>query len=143
MQEFIQMAVKQLGISEGQASAATGGVLQLIQKHAAPADAQQLINGLPGAADLLQQAPQVVGSGTGGGGGGGMLGGLMGKAATMVGGQGGAALGALAMFQQSGLDMSKAGGLASLFFNFAKTKVGPDVIGRVLGKLPELAKLVR
>jgi hypothetical protein len=29
----------------------------------------------------------------------------------------------------------------SLFFNFAKGKLGADLIGRVLGKLPELAKI--
>jgi hypothetical protein len=140
MQEFIQMAVKQLGIPEGQASAATGGILQMIQKVAAPADAQQLLGGLPGASALLSQAPQVMGSSSGGSGG--LMGGLMGKVAGAVGGQAGGALGALAALQQSGLDMSKAGGLVSLFFNFAKGKLGADLIGRILGNAPELAKLV-
>jgi hypothetical protein len=140
MQEFIQMAVKQLGINENQATAATGGILQMIQKHAAPADAKQLIGGLPGADALLQKAPQVLGSSSGAGGGG-MLGGVLGKASSMLGGQAGGALGAMAMLQQSGLDMKKAGSLVSLFFNFAKGKLGADLIGRVLGKLPELAKI--
>jgi hypothetical protein len=65
----------------------------------------------------------------------------MGKASSMLGGKGGAALGALATLQQSGLDAQKAGSFVSMFFNFAKSKIGGDVVARVLGKMPELAKL--
>lgn len=138
MQEFIQMAAKNLGISESQAGSATGGILKMIQQHAAPADAQQLMSKLPGAEGLLGSAPQVMGASAGGGGG---LGGLMGKAASMVGGKAGGALGAVAMLQQSGLDMSKINQFVPMFFNFAKGKVGADLIGKILGKVPELAKM--
>ena len=52
------------------------------------------------------------------------------------------ALGALAMLQGSGLDMSKLSQFVPMFFTFAKGKAGNELVGRVLGKLPELAKMV-
>jgi hypothetical protein len=137
MQEFIQMAASKLGISESQAGSATGGILNLIKQHAAPADAQQLLAKLPGADSLLASAPQVLGASTGGG-----IGGMLGKVAGSMGGKAGGALGALAMLQGSGLDMSKISQFVPMFFNFIKGKAGNELVSRVLGKLPELAQMV-
>ena len=90
MHEFIQMAIKQLGIDEQQAKSATSGVLGLLQKHA-PADAfSGVMNSVPGASDLLKG----LGGNPGASSGGGALGGLFGAASSALGGvkQGGSSI---------------------------------------------------
>ena len=52
------MVVGKLGASEDSARAATGGLLQLIQKSAEPKDTQQLMAGLPGAQELLDKGAE-------------------------------------------------------------------------------------
>lgn len=142
MQDFIQMAVSKLDISETQAGSATGAVLQLIQKHADGSDVQQLLGKVPGAQDVLAKAPVAGGTGGGGLGGalGGGLGGLMSQASSMLGG-GGGALGVLASLQQSGLEPGKIAQFVPMLLTFLKEKAGPDLLGKILGKVPELAKL--
>lgn len=142
MQEFIQMAVKQLGISEGTAQNATGGLLGLIQKNVPGGDFSKLMGALPGAQDLLSKFGGG-GSAPASGGGGGLLGGMLGKAAAMVGGDLGKGLSLASIVQGSGLSMDKAGGFVSLFMNFVKSKAGDGTVQGLLGKLPDLAKLVK
>jgi len=130
MQDFIKMATDQLGLSESNARSATGGLLGLLQQHGDKQDSQELIDKLPGASDLLKQ-----------GGGGGLLGGLAGGLGSAIGGNVGGALGIAGALKGLGLDTDKLGPFISLFFSFAKQKAGADLIGRLLGKIPELAKL--
>ena len=138
MQEFIDMAAGQLGISSDNARSATGGMLQMIQKGADGGAFQQLLGAVPGAADVLKASPQASGEG----GGGSLLGGLAGKAAGMLGGQAGGALGLVSLLGQSGLGASDAGKFASMFVTYLKGKAGADLVGQVLGGIPELKGLV-
>ncbi|MGD9791584.1 MAG: DUF2780 domain-containing protein [Phycisphaerales bacterium] len=156
MQEFIQMAVKQLGINEQQAKSATSGVLGLLQKNA-PADAfSGVMNSVPGASDLLKGLGGNPGASSGGGGLGGMLGAassmlggakqggssILGAAGSLLGGKGGDALGALGFLSNSGLSLDKAGSFVNLLAGFLKQKAGAGAVDKLLGSVPELKKFI-
>lgn len=132
MQEFIDLAVKQLGMKESGAKKATGGLLNLIKDNVPKGDFQQLLGKLPGAEGLLKE------SGAGGGGVGGMLGSLGG----MLGGKAGSALSVAGLLEQSGLSTDKLGNFASMFIGFIEGKAGRDLIDRVLANVPEIKKLI-
>ena len=133
MQEFIDMAMKSLGTDEKTTRGATGGLLNLIQKNADGGDFQQLLQKLPGADSLMKEGPSP------GGGLGGAIGGLVGG---LTGGNDAAkAIGALGFLTESGIDAGKIAQLVPMFLNFVKGKAGQDLLSKLLGKVPELAKL--
>lgn len=139
MDEFIQLAVQQLGIKESGAKKATGGVLSLLKQHAPAADFQQLIAKLPGADALMNEAQG------GGGGGGGVaagVGGMLGSLNEMLGGKGGSALSVAALLEQSGLSADKLGGLVTMLAGFIEGKAGRGLLDKVLGSVPEIRKLI-
>ena len=133
MQDFIKMVVDNLGTDEKTARSATGGILGLIQQHADKGDADELMGKLPGAADLLKEST---------GGGGGLLGGITSQLGTAIGGGAGTALNVAGVLKGSGLDSGMIGRFVSMFFNFAKQKAGQELVGRLLTKIPDLAKMV-
>lgn len=130
MQEFIQMAAGQLGISEDSAKTATGGVLDLIKDQTTEGDFGQLAAEVPGLTDMLGQ------------GGGGGLGGLMGSAAGMLGGKAGAALGLMGVMKSAGLSTDQVGSFVPMLFQFLKGKAGEGLVAKVLSQVPELKELV-
>ncbi|MFH1755292.1 MAG: hypothetical protein ABIA59_06270 [Candidatus Latescibacterota bacterium] len=71
---------------------------------------------------------------------------LIGSASKMLGGALGGKLGGAAsvmtIFAKSGLDIGQAGQLVSLFFNFAKGKAAGGLIEQILGKMPEIKKMI-
>ncbi len=134
--DFVQMAAQNLGQSEESTQSATAALLKGIGQKANGADFEQLLAAIPGAAGLAKPATAPAGAA-----GGGMLSGLMGGASSMLGGDVGSTLGLLADIQKSGFGMDKAGDLVSLFLRFAKSNAGEALVGRLLGQVPELAKL--
>ena len=139
IQDFIKQASGSLGIGEDSAGATAGGLLHLIKGQAAKADGDALVNAIPGAAQLMARTPQAAASSAGGGD---LLGGIMSKAGGLLGGKAGSALSVMGLFKQSGLSGDQAGSFASLFFDFARSKAGSDLVGRILGQIPELKKLL-
>ena len=134
--DFVKMAAGTLGQSEGATQSATGALLGAIQQKAEPGDFQQLLGALPGASGLLGKA--------GGGGGtasGGLLGGVLSQASSALGGNLGQSLGILSAVQGSGFSMDKIGPLVKLFLNFAKSNAGEGLVQKLMGQVPELAKL--
>jgi hypothetical protein len=94
MQDFINSVTERLGIDEDQAKSAVGSVLAMLRKDG-DADGGALLDKLPGANALADEAE-------GGGGGGGLLG----KVTGMLGGLGGGA-GGLAGLASTGLSTDK------------------------------------
>ena len=137
MEEFIRMAVKNLGIPEGITRSATGQLLQMIQNQANEGDFKQLLGRLPGAADLLKAVPQGTGQETGAGG---ILRGLVSKAVSAISGTGGATAGVVGVLTQSGVDINKAGPLVSMLMIFMKHEAGTELVGRTVGQIPALKK---
>ena len=134
MQEFIQQAMKALGTPEDTTKAATGGLLSFLDQNGPKAEVGQLLDGLPGARDLMGSAKPAAAAGAGG-----MLGGLASAASAVgMGSGGGGAAGLLAAVQGSGLSLASAPQLVSLFVGFAKTKVGPDLVSRIASAVPGL-----
>ena len=152
MQDFINMAVSQLGINEGQAKSATGGVLGMLQGQMGGGDFQKLVGMLPGAQELLKGATGGGGTAAESGGGiGGALGGLLGGGsgsglAGMVSGllggdKGGGVNQLLGLLGNSGLSGDKAGGFLKLFLDYVGGKGGGGLLKGVLGNA-DLAKLL-
>ncbi len=153
MQDFINMAVKQLGINEGQAKSATGGVLGMLQGQMGGGDFSKLMGMLPGAQDMLKGAPGGAAPASGGGGIGGALGGLLGgnkggagggggggglgnlasMATSALGGKGGGAGALLGILGNSGLTGDKAGGFVKLFMDYVSGKGGGDLLKGAMG----------
>ncbi|MEN8179241.1 MAG: DUF2780 domain-containing protein [Pseudomonadota bacterium] len=132
--EFIQMAVSNLDLSEDTARSATGGILQLIQEQVGGEDASQLMQQLPGSQELVDS---VSGGSSGSG-----LGGLVSKVGSMFGGDLGSAAGLLGMLGNSGLSADKLGPFASLFVGFLKNKADGGLVQQILDKLPELKEIL-
>ena len=135
MKELIDQITSQLGVPESNASAATSGVLELIQNNAGEGDFKELLSKLPGASSLLEQSAS---SGAQQSAAGGLLGGVLGAAASGLGGKLGAAVGLMDVLGKSGIGSDQSGNFLSLFMNFVKSKAGGELLGRVLGNLPEL-----
>jgi Protein of unknown function VcgC/VcgE (DUF2780) len=139
MQEFITLAMSQLGTSEAATKAATGGVLGFLSQNAPAGDVSELMAKLPGAEQLMKAAPETAAAA---GAGGGMLGSLISKASSALGG-GGAAAGLLGTLQSAGLDAGKAGTFVSMFVSFAREKAGADLVNRITSNVPALAAMIK
>jgi hypothetical protein len=134
MQEFIQSAAQSIGVSGEATKSATGGLLNLIKKQAGQGDFDRLLGNLPGA-DAVASAASDSGSTS-------MLGGIGKALGGALGGKLSGSASVLGVFEKSGLDLGQAGQLASMFFNFAKGKAGSELIDQILGKMPEIKKLL-
>ncbi len=130
--EFIGQATQTLGLSEGTAKAATGGILKLIQNKASSDDFAKIKESIPGIDSLLQSAPS--GENTGG------LSGLLSKITSAFGGSGSSALGLAGMLGQSGLSSEKIAPFVSQLLGFLKTNAGENLVSKLLSSIPDLKK---
>lgn len=151
MQDFINMATKQLGISEGAAKQGTGALLGMVQQQLGGGEFSKLTSMLPGAQQLM-------------GGGGSSTGGIAGALGGLMGGKsGGGGLGALAsaasgllgkdagglgqiaglvsQLSNAGISTDKAGGFVKLFMDYVSGKGGGDIVTKLLGNA-DLKKLI-
>lgn len=137
IEDFIQSATTDLGVSEGAARSGVGAVLQMLQQKSDSGDFQQLLGSMPGAEALLSKARGAsAGAGESGG-----LGGALGGLSSLVGG-GSDLAGALSLLQGSGLSTDQLGPFVSKFVEFAKSSAGQALVGSILGKVPEIAKFL-
>ena len=134
IQSFIKMASQQLGASESQTKDATGAVLGFLKDKVDDGDFSSMLSALPGASNLL--------SGGGGGGGGGLMGGLSKLAGSALGDKFGGAAGLIGALSSSGLESGKIDDFVGLFAGFLKSNLDGDLLGKILGQVPELKKLV-
>ncbi len=154
MQDFINMATKQLGISEGSAKQGTGALLSMVQQQLGAGDFSKLTGMLPGAQQLMTGGA----SSTGGGGIAGALGGLMGGGKTSGGGLGalasaasgllgkdagglGQIAGLVSQLSNAGIGTDKAGGFVKLFMDYVSGKGGGDVVSKLL-RNADIKKLI-
>ena len=136
MEQFIQQAVSQLGISDDQARSATGGVLGMLKDNLEGDTFSDLLGKLPGAESLVDSAD------SGGGGGGGLLGGALGGLGSALGGQLGGAASLLSLIQGSGLSGDQAGSFVSMLMNYVKSEAGTELLDKVLKGVPQLKSLL-
>ena len=134
MQDFIRSAAQQLNLPENTIQSASGAVLGVIQSQGGE-DGASLLQALPGASDLAKNAGAPANGANG------VIGSLLSKVTSMLGG-GGNTLGLISALSQSGLGAQEQGRFISMFVDFAKQKAGADVVSRLLSKIPELGQLL-
>jgi hypothetical protein len=118
MNELIGTLVKQLGVQEKQAQGGAGLLLKLAQDKLG-GDFSKVAAAVPGAADLVQQAPESGGAAS-------LLGGL----ASAIGGGKAADLASLAGgFSQLKLDPSMVAKFVPVILEFVKSKGGQEALG--------------
>lgn len=136
MQDFIQNAIGQFGLSETDAKGATGGLLSMVKDNVDPSTFSELSGSIPGAGDLISnfqglnvQKPSGLGS-------------IAGMAGSLLGGKAKIAAQAFGMLQNFNLDADKGKGFASLFGNYVKEKAGDTLFSKVAGGFPGIKELL-
>ncbi len=138
MQDFIQDVASKLGVGKDTAEAATSNLLGLIREHGNSADVSQMLGKLPGASALLEtSAAKAAPEGPGG-----LLGGIGETLGSALGGAAGPALSGIEALTGSGLSTEKLGSLVEMFKDFALPKLGPDLLKRLLSKIPGIGALL-
>jgi hypothetical protein len=149
MQDFIAQAASQLGIDEGQASGATGAIMNLLKDNADADDFGAVSDKVPGLSELLASS----GGGDSGGGGGllgglagalgggssGGLGGLLGKATEAAGAGGVGSL--ISTLAGLGLSTDIGKKLVGMLVSYLTEKAGGELISKLLGSVPGLDQL--
>ena len=97
--KLIGSLVDTLGVSEEQATGGAGAIFKEAKNNMSPGDYSQVLNAVPGIDSLISKAPQV--------------GGLAGKASSLLGGSTGS-----------------AAGMAGLADSFSKLGLSPDMVSQ-------------
>lgn len=134
MDEFIARIVAAVGIDSSLARSAVGILLNMFLKHGDQGPVRKLMDAIPGAADVAGAAPEQS---AGGG-----FGGLLGAAAGMLGGSSGGLMDTIGQLSSAGLSMNQAKGVGDELLNFAREKVGDDVVKQLAASIPGLDKLL-
>ncbi|MCW5714387.1 MAG: DUF2780 domain-containing protein [Bauldia sp.] len=137
MQEFVNQVASRLGVPASTASDAVGALMNLIQRSGDKGAVSDLFAKLPGARTMADDSEHEAGEAPAAGGIGGMLGGLAGKV-----GLGGDA-GGLAGLASSGLGAGQIGTMVTMFVTWAKSKVDPALVDKVIGSIPALKNLAK
>jgi len=121
MDELIGRLVANTGVDRAAAEKAVGIILQFLIKEGPADKVQSLIDKLPGAQAVMQNAPPDTGSG-------GLFGGgLMAAGSRMM---------------AAGLSMGQVQAVTRETIAYAREKVGEDAIGEIVGAIPGLGQLV-
>ena len=131
MQELIDRVVAATGLAPDKATKALGIVLNLIQTQGNQNKVKELLDKMPGAAEL---AAGQGGDGAGKGGGG-----LLGM---LAGGMMGGPLAAVSKLTAAGLSMDQIKALGTTTLDYAKEKAGPQLVKEVAGSIPGLSGYV-
>jgi hypothetical protein len=137
MQEFVNQVASRLGVPASTASGAVGALLNLIKKAGDKGAVSELFKQLPGANTMADDAEHEDAEAPAAGGLGSMLGGLASKVG--LGGAGGG----LASLATSGLGAGQIGSMVKMFIDWAKTKVSPDIVDKVIGSIPALKDIAK
>jgi len=158
MDQFIQSASEELGVPQETGTAATKGLLGLLQDQMDDDAFGQLAGALPGVGALLGGGEESGDAGGGLGGAlGGMLGGALGGGAPDAGGGGGGllgggglggmlggamgdmgGLGAIMQLASSGLEKEQLGTFVQLFLNYVQSEAGQEMVGKIVEGVPAL-----
>jgi hypothetical protein len=131
MQELIDRVVTATGLPPEKATKALGIVLNLIQTQGNQNKVKELLDKMPGAAEL---AAGQGGDGAGKGGGG-----LLGM---LAGGMMGGPLAAVSKLTAAGLSMDQIKALGTTTLDYAKEKAGSQLVKEVAGSIPGLSGYV-
>lgn len=138
MQDLIQKIAQSAGLDEAAAQSVIGTILSMLQQHAPEGLMQQLLEALPGADTLIDQASQAS-SGMGGG----LLGGLMGALGGVLGNSGaGSMMQLFSQLSEQGLSPEQMQSVGQEIFSYASSHLGQDKMDALVGSVPGLRDLV-
>jgi hypothetical protein len=129
MNEVVTQIADRVGIAPELAEKSLGMMLGFLQREADDGAVAQMIEAIPGGADLVAK---FNGEGAGGGG---LLGGLMGAL-------GGGIMGLGQQLMSQGLGMGEITALAKETIAVAKQHAGEDVVDQVVASVPGLSQFV-
>jgi len=137
IEELVEQASARTGLSLAQARLGLGAALSLIEKHGDRAKVVELLEAIPGTADLAAEGAALTQQKSGG-----LMNGLMRGA----GGAGGAAMSdAMAMGQRlarQGITTSDMQAMLPVAMTFVRNKTGRDLLRDVLTTIPGLGRLL-
>ncbi len=120
MEELIARLSANVGVDRVAAEKAVGIILDFLRKEGPPDKVQALIDRLPGAEALMQQAADAGGGMFG-------MGGIMGAGTKMM---------------AAGLSMGQVQGVTKEVIAYTREKVGEDAIGEIVGAIPGLSQFI-
>lgn len=121
MEELITRIINSVGIDADKAQSAVGMILGFLQKEGPEDKINQMLDAMPGARELIEQA-----------GGGGMLSGMM----------GGGVMGLGSQLMGLGLGMGEISGISKETISFAKEQAGNEPVDEVINAIPGLSQFV-
>jgi hypothetical protein len=121
MKELVDLLTGKLGVNATQAEGGAAVLFKAAKDKLGGDEFNKLLGGVPGLGDLMKKAPA-----TGGG-----LGGLLGGIAGALGGNAALISTIVGGFGKLGLSAEDAKRFAPVMFDFLKTKVPPDVVGKL------------
>jgi hypothetical protein len=117
MEELIARLVANVSVDKVAAEKAVGIILDFLRKEGPPDKVQALVDRLPGAEALMQQAADA----------GGGMGGIMGAGTKMM---------------AAGLSMGQVQGVTKEVIAYTREKAGEDAIGEIVGAIPGLSQFI-
>src|SRR5665647_1867607 len=120
MEELIGRLVANVGVDKVAAEKAVGIILDFLRKEGPPDKVQALVDRLPGAEALMQQAADAGGGMFG-------MGGIMGAGTKMM---------------AAGLSMGQVQGVTKEVIAYSREKAGEDQIGEIVGAIPGLGQFI-
>lgn len=130
MNELIERLTQSAGIDAGTAQNAVGKILGFIKEQGDTGPVQELINKIPGAEAMIQQAGGEEGASSGAG--------LMGALGGLMGGGSGGLMALAGQLQSMGLDMTQITTVGKTIFEYGKQTVGEETMGKIAASVPGL-----
>lgn len=135
MDEFIQLIMKQLGVSAEEGKSATGSIMKMVKDQVGESLFSQISEKLPGVQGLMGASEKGAASG---GGGGGLMGSLTSLAGSLLGDKAKGLAEITSVLSKAGLSLDKIPMFISALVTFLKSKLGNELFANVAAKLPEL-----
>lgn len=121
MDELIARMSQKVGVEPEMARKAVGIILVFLKKEGPPAEVDQLVSSLPGAAAAMADAGVYGGAS-----------GMMGGGIMALGGQ----------LMAAGLSMSQIQTLSKELFAYGRARAGEDTMGAIVGAIPGMAQFI-
>jgi hypothetical protein len=135
MEKIIQSISQKLNIPESSVRSGLQVLLQFIRDKSKGTQIEPLLEKIPGA-QMLLNTPMEAPAGSPG-----LLGGLLGSAGSMFGGQAGDIAKVTGRLQEAGIDMTKIMPFVETFVDQARDALGPDVMKQIYEQIPALKTL--
>ena len=132
VQDFVDAIATKASIDPVTAETAVGTILSAIQQEGDAARVGQLFDQIPGASDLAQKHPVVIGAG------GGVLGSLSGLASNVVGRDAGVLVAAIGQLEETNLTLEQIRKIGTAVLSYIKENTNPALAKEVVDSRPSL-----